>query len=137
MDEYKCSLITAPGNNSNPRVSSPAKLGGTSCFLQLPSSCRSSHLPLSSCWTRRRSEPANPLAFGFSRIFRYRFGNETKTFWYRSRICLVENRLLRFCSRVCSPGPNRNDLFRCGRFGYELRHYGSFLLDVGTFVERL
>ncbi len=28
--------------------------------------------------------------------FRYRFGNETKTFWYRSRICLVENRLFRF-----------------------------------------
>ncbi len=27
--------------------------------------------------------------------FRYRFGNETKTFWYRSRICLVENRLFR------------------------------------------
>ncbi len=23
--------------------------------------------------------------------FRYRFGNETKTFWYRSRICLFEN----------------------------------------------
>ncbi len=30
------------------------------------------------------------------RTFRYRFGNETKTFWYRSRICLIENRLLRF-----------------------------------------
>jgi hypothetical protein len=30
--------------------------------------------------------------------FRHRFGNETKTFWYRSRIwiCLVENRLFRF-----------------------------------------
>ncbi len=28
--------------------------------------------------------------------FRYRFGNETKTFWYRSRICLVENRLFQF-----------------------------------------
>jgi hypothetical protein len=26
--------------------------------------------------------------------FRYRFGNETSTFWYRSRICLIENRLL-------------------------------------------
>jgi hypothetical protein len=25
--------------------------------------------------------------------FRYRFGNESKTFWYSSRICLVENRL--------------------------------------------
>jgi hypothetical protein len=25
--------------------------------------------------------------------FRYRFENETKTFWNRSRICLVENRL--------------------------------------------
>jgi hypothetical protein len=28
--------------------------------------------------------------------FRYRFGNETKTFWYRSQIFLVENRLFRF-----------------------------------------
>jgi hypothetical protein len=28
--------------------------------------------------------------------FRYRFGNETKTLWYRSRICLIENRLFRF-----------------------------------------
>jgi hypothetical protein len=28
--------------------------------------------------------------------FRYRFGNETKTFWYGSRICVVEKRLFRF-----------------------------------------
>jgi hypothetical protein len=28
--------------------------------------------------------------------FRYRFGNETKTFWYRSRICLTETRLFPF-----------------------------------------
>ncbi len=28
--------------------------------------------------------------------FRYPFGNETKTFWYRSQICLVDNRLFRF-----------------------------------------
>jgi hypothetical protein len=28
--------------------------------------------------------------------FRYRFGNENKTFWYRSRISLIENRLFRF-----------------------------------------
>ncbi len=27
---------------------------------------------------------------------RYRFKNETKTFWYHFRICLVENRLLKF-----------------------------------------
>ncbi len=27
---------------------------------------------------------------------RFRFKNETKTFWYRSRICLDENRLFRF-----------------------------------------
>ncbi len=30
--------------------------------------------------------------------FRYRFRNETKTLWYRIRICLVENRLFRFGS---------------------------------------
>jgi hypothetical protein len=29
--------------------------------------------------------------------FRDRFGNETKTFWYRSRISLIESRLFRFC----------------------------------------
>ncbi len=28
--------------------------------------------------------------------FQYCFGNETKTFWYPSRICLVENRLFPF-----------------------------------------
>jgi hypothetical protein len=28
--------------------------------------------------------------------FRYRFGNETKTFWYRYQISLVENRLFPF-----------------------------------------
>jgi hypothetical protein len=28
--------------------------------------------------------------------FRYHFGNKTKSLWYRSRICLVENRLFRF-----------------------------------------
>jgi hypothetical protein len=60
-------------------------------------------------------------------------------FWYRSRICLVENRL--FWSRICSPGPNRNDLFRWGRFGNELRCYGFIPVGCrnvcGTFVELL
>jgi hypothetical protein len=71
--------------------------------------------------------------------FRYLFGNETKTFWYRSRIFLVDNGL--FWSRICSPGPIRNDLFRWGRFGNELRCYGFIPVRCrnvcGTFVERL
>ncbi len=41
-------------------------------------------------------------------------------------------------SRICSLGPNRNDLFR---FGNELKRFGLFLIRYlnvcGTFVERL
>jgi hypothetical protein len=33
---------------------------------------------------------------GGVQTFRYRFGHEIKTFWYRSRISLIENRLFRF-----------------------------------------
>jgi hypothetical protein len=39
--------------------------------------------------------------------FRYRFGNETKMFWYRSRVCLVVNRLFRFGPES---GPNTVDM---------------------------
>ncbi len=69
--------------------------------------------------------------------FRYRFVNKTKTFWYRSRICLVENRLFRF-------GPESALLDQIEMISFNLADSGtnsavkvSFLLGVGTFVERL
>jgi hypothetical protein len=69
--------------------------------------------------------------------FRYRCGNETKTFWYRSQICLVENRLYRF-------GPESALLDQIEMISLDGADSGtnsgvlvSFLLDVGTFVERL
>jgi|688.fasta_scaffold682134_1 hypothetical protein len=34
--------------------------------------------------------------------FQYRFGNETKTFLYRSQISLIENRLFRFVQNLLS-----------------------------------
>ncbi len=44
-------------------------------------------------------------------------------------------------SRICSPGTYRNDLFRWGRFGNELRHYGFIPVRCRnvceTFVERM
>jgi hypothetical protein len=68
--------------------------------------------------------------------FRYRFGNET-TFWYRSRICLVENRWFRF-------GPESALLDHIEMISFDGSDSGtnsdvlvSFLLDVGTFVERV
>ncbi len=70
--------------------------------------------------------------------FRYRFGNETKTFWYHYRICLLENRLFRFGPKSVLLDQIDNDLFRWGRFGnYNSDILVSFLLEVGTFVERL
>ncbi len=62
-----------------------------------------------------------PLALGQNKVmskkkgqtFRCPFGNETKTFWYCSQMCLVEN-----------SGTTSDVLV-------------SFLLDVGTFLERL
>ncbi len=69
--------------------------------------------------------------------FRYRFRNETKTFWYRSRICLVENRLFRF-------GPKSALLDQIEMISFDGADSGtnsdvlvSFLLNDGTFVERL
>ncbi len=56
--------------------------------------------------------------------FRYRFGNETKTFWYRSRICLVENRLFKF-------GPESAELRRYGFIPVRCRNV------CGTFVPLL
>jgi hypothetical protein len=69
--------------------------------------------------------------------FRYRSGNETKTFWYRSRICLDENSLFPF-------GPESallDQIEMCSFDGADSRTNSnvlvSFLLDVRTFVERL
>ncbi len=70
--------------------------------------------------------------------FRYRFGNETKTFWYCSRISLIENRLFQF-------GPESDLLSLIKSIFFDITNSGknsivfflSFLLDIGTFVERL
>jgi hypothetical protein len=71
--------------------------------------------------------------------FRYRFGNKTKTLWYRSQICLVENRLFQF-------GPEYTLLDHIEMCSFDGSDLGtnsgvliSFLLDVvcGRFVERL
>ncbi len=63
--------------------------------------------------------------------FCYRFGNKTKTFWYRSRICLVENRLFWF-------GPESALLDQIEMCSFDGADSGtnsyvlvSFLLDVG------
>ncbi len=69
--------------------------------------------------------------------FRYRFGNETKTFWYRSRICLVENRLFRFSSESALLDQIEMISFDGADSGMTYDLLVSFLLDVGTFVERL
>ncbi len=69
--------------------------------------------------------------------FLYRFGNETKTFCYRSRICLIETKLFRF-------GPESAFLDQIVMLSFDKTYSGtkshvmvSFLLDIGTFVERL
>ncbi len=69
--------------------------------------------------------------------FRYRFENETETFWYRSRICLVENRLFRF-------GPESALLEQIDMISFDgvdsLTNSDvlvPFMLDVETFVARL
>jgi hypothetical protein len=41
--------------------------------------------------------------------FRYCFGNETKTFWYCSRICLVKNRNSLVGEGVGGGTPNSDD----------------------------
>jgi hypothetical protein len=66
--------------------------------------------------------------------FRYRFGNETKTFWYRSQICLVENRLFRFGSRICSPGPNIEMISFDGAVWFHSCYMSERLRDVCSFT---
>jgi hypothetical protein len=69
--------------------------------------------------------------------FRYRFWNETKTLRYRFRICPVENRLFRF-------GPESALLDQIEMISLDTTNSETnsnvlvlFLLDNGTFVERL
>jgi hypothetical protein len=73
--------------------------------------------------------------------FRYRFGNETKTFWYRSRISLIENRLFLF-------GPESAHLGEIERIPFDMTNSGTNSIVIcfipirywdvcGTFVDRL
>jgi hypothetical protein len=71
------------------------------------------------------------------KTFLHRFGNETKTFCYRSRICLIETRLFRF-------GPESALLDQIVMLSFDKTYSGtnsnvmaSFILNIGTFVERL
>ncbi len=75
-------------------------------------------------------------------MFRYRFRNETKKnvlVPFPNLSCWEQMVSIRF--RICSPGPNRNDLFQWGRFGNELRRFGLIPVRCrnvcGPFVERL
>jgi hypothetical protein len=101
---------------------------------------------VASTLSRTTTKTASTETFGYlpvvmskteGQTFRYRFGNETKTFWYRSRICLVENRLFRF-------GPESALLDQIEMVSFDGADSAtnsnilvSFLLDVGTFVKRL
>jgi hypothetical protein len=65
------------------------------------------------------------------------FWNETKTFLYRSQICLIENKSFRF-------GPESALLDQIEMISFDKTNSGtnsnvlvSFRLDIGTFVERL
>ncbi len=69
--------------------------------------------------------------------FRYPFGNETKTFWYRFRICLVENRLFRFVPESALLDQTEMFPFDGTNSGMNSDVLVSFLLDVATLVERL
>ncbi len=61
--------------------------------------------------------------------FRYRFRNETNTFWYRSRICLVENRLFGFCPESALLDQIERIPFDGAGSGTNLDVLVSFLLD--------
>jgi hypothetical protein len=67
--------------------------------------------------------------------FRYRFGNETKTFWYRSRSCLVENRLFRSGLESALLDQIEMCSFDGADSGTNSDVLASFMLDVGMFVE--
>jgi hypothetical protein len=69
-------------------------------------------------------------------MFRHRFWNETKTFWYRSRICL-ENRLFRFGPVPALLDQTEKIFFDGTNLGPDSNGLVSVRLDIGTFVERL
>jgi hypothetical protein len=79
--------------------------------------------------TAEDTSRARTLSFWFTQGG-YRFGNETKTFWYRSQISLVENRLFQFCPESALLGeisPSiRQIREKINRF------FVSFLLDIGS-----
>jgi hypothetical protein len=64
----------------------------------------------------------------------YRFGNETKTFWYRSQVSLVENRLFQFCPESALLGKiEKKDLLQSFFCFISIRYRNV----CGTFVECL
>jgi hypothetical protein len=67
--------------------------------------------------------------------FRYRFGNETKTFWYSSRSCLVENRLFRSGLESALLDQLEMCSFDEADSGTNSDGLASFMLDVRMFVE--
>jgi hypothetical protein len=71
------------------------------------------------------------------RTFRYRFGNETKTFWYRSEISLVENRSFKFCPESALLGKIERITFDKTNSGKNYIVFCIISIDIGTFVERL
>ncbi len=81
--------------------------------------------------TQARTVEMETMSKTKGQTFRYRFRNEIKTFWYRSRICHVENRLFRF-------GPESALLDQIEMISFDGADSGtnsdvlvSFLLDVG------
>ncbi len=98
-----------------PRRSAPpaARAAAATLELKITHGLKSSYLWLS------------PLVMSKTKgqTFRYRFGNLTKTFWYRSRISLIENRLFRF-------GPESALLGQIERISFDMTNSGmnSFVI---------
>jgi hypothetical protein len=66
-----------------------------------------------------------------------RFGNETETFWYRSRISLIKNKLFRFYPESALQDQTKGSP-SMGQIRERTQSFlVSILLDIGTFVERL
>jgi hypothetical protein len=64
------------------------------------------------------------------------FWNGTKTFWYRSRICLVENRLFWLGPESAIQDQIERISLDGAGSGTNSNFFVSFLLDVGMFVKR-
>jgi|688.fasta_scaffold1494906_1 hypothetical protein len=65
------------------------------------------------------------------------FWNETKTFWYRFRICFIENRLFRFGLASALLDQIEMISFDKTNSGTNSNVLVSFRLDIKTFLERL